>query len=234
MISPANTLHNKLDNPAWFALQENHAAFAMGDDFIKRYLPSVAPFIAYSPGHPETAARLVKWVTQGESFYMIGVKPFLPAEFELVLSLDCVQMISNTLINIATAIEIKTLGDNDADEMFDLINLVQPGYYLQDTRLMGNYAGIRVSGQLVAIAGERMRMNGLTELSAVVTHPEFTGRSYAQQLIAHITNENIKAGNEVFLHAAASNKRAIGLYEHLGFTLRRMIGVHKIVRNLSR
>ena len=221
----------KLDNPAWYALQETHAAFALGDDVIKRYSPSVAPFIAYSPNHPDAAEQLPQWVAPGESVFLIGGKPFLPGGFEVKASLDCVQMLSATSINISLTNNIEVLGNKDAAEMFDLISLVQPGYYLPSTRLMGNYAGIRINGLLVAIAGERMRMNGLTELSAVVTHPNFTGRKYAQQLVAYITNQNIAAGKLVFLHAVASNTRAVGLYEHLGFSLRKIITLHKIYRN---
>ena len=60
--------------------------------------------------------------------------------------------------------------------MLALINLVQPGYFLPGTKMMGDYYGIWQNGELVAVTGERMRMHGLTEISAVVTHPDFTGR----------------------------------------------------------
>ncbi len=60
--------------------------------------------------------------------------------------------------------------------MYALVQLVQPGYFMPETYRMGRYTGIRHEGQLVAIAGERMRLNGLTELSAICTHPDFTGR----------------------------------------------------------
>jgi len=96
---------------------------------------------------------------------------------------------------------------------------------------MGDYYGIRVNGELVAMTGERMRMNGLTEISAVVTHPDFTGRGYAQQLVAHTSNKNLAAGIVPFLHTGSSNERAIKIYELLGYTTRRIIDFTRIKRN---
>jgi len=114
--------------------------------------------------------------------------------------------------------------------MLALINLVQPGYFLPGTRLMGDYFGIWQNGELVAVTGERMRMHGLTEISAVVTHPDFTGRLYAQQLVAHVSKKNIDAGIVPFLHVAESNERAIAIYQRLGYTRRRNIDFWKIRR----
>jgi predicted GNAT family acetyltransferase len=95
---------------------------------------------------------------------------------------------------------------------------------------MGDYYGIYQKGQLVSVAGERMRMHGLTEISAVVTHPNFTGRKYAQQLIAHVVNKNLAAGIIPFLHVASTNERALNIYQYLGFVKRRIIDFTKIKR----
>ena len=83
---------------------------------------------------------------------------------------------------------------------------------------------------IVSFAGERIRMNGFTEISALVTHPEFTGRKYAQHLISYIVNKNINDGIIPFLHVSAINKRAIKVYEFLGFEKRRIISFTKIKR----
>ena len=93
---------------------------------------------------------------------------------------------------------IEQLEQNDEQQMLALINLVQPGYFLPGTRMMGDYYGIRQNGELVAVTGERMRMDGLTEISAVVTHPGFTGRKYAQQLVAHVANKNMRRASFLF------------------------------------
>lgn len=90
---------------------------------------------------------------------------------------------------------------------------------------------LRQEGQLVAIAGERTKITGLVEVSAVCTHPEFTGRGYAQQLVAHIVNRNVANGDALYLHFLTNNDRARKVYERLGFRDRRAIVFWEIVRN---
>jgi predicted GNAT family acetyltransferase len=107
--------------------------------------------------------------------------------------------------------------------MFDLINSIQPGYYNIDTPLLGRYYGIRRQGRLIAMAGERMRIPGFSELSAICTDPAHTGHGYAQRLIVHLCQALRAATTTPFLHVALSNQRAISLYEHLGFQHRREI-----------
>jgi predicted GNAT family acetyltransferase len=114
--------------------------------------------------------------------------------------------------------------------MTALTKLVMPGYYKHDTRLMGDYYGIMDNQELVAMAGERICLNGLTEVSAVVTHPAFTGRKFAQQLVALVVNKNLAAGIVPFLHTGHTNERAIRMYEYLGFKKRRLISFTKIKR----
>ncbi|MEI9809701.1 MAG: GNAT family N-acetyltransferase [Bacteroidota bacterium] len=221
-------IYYKLDNPVWYSLTEIHQCFAAGNDEIKRYEKNIAPFAACHPDKKDIPGQPEQWIIAGDAFFLLGNIPPLPANYIIESRLDCVQMISHTPINNTAAGDLQKLGESDDEEMAALINLVQPGYYHPGTRLMGDYFGIRVNGQLVAIAGERMRMNGLTEVSAVVTHPGFTGRGLAQQLIAHVVNKNLSAGIRLFLHVAATNERAIKLYEHLGFVQRRSIDVRKI------
>ena len=75
------------------------------------------------------------------------------------------------------------------DQLFKLVNLVQPGYFKEKTADLGNYYGIYKNDQLVAATGERMKMDGYTELSAIVTHPDHTGKGYAKQLIAYASKQ---------------------------------------------
>jgi predicted GNAT family acetyltransferase len=73
-------------------------------------------------------------------------------------------------------------------------------------------------------------MDGLTEVSAVVTAPAYTGRKYAQQLMTHIHQKHFENGIVSFLHTGANNERAIKIYELLGYKKRRLISVTKIKR----
>ena len=85
---------------------------------------------------------------------------------------------------------------------------------------MGRYFGIYDGDTLVAMAGERMRLPAHQELSAICTHPDYTGRGYAQQLVAMLTNDILDSGRVPFLHVSHENVRAKALYERLGYSFR--------------
>jgi predicted GNAT family acetyltransferase len=82
---------------------------------------------------------------------------------------------------------------------------------------MGRYRGIRIDGELVAMAGERLALPGYREVSAICTHPAHLGRGYAQQLTREATALILADGDTPFLHVADGNGAAIHIYEQLGF-----------------
>jgi ribosomal protein S18 acetylase RimI-like enzyme len=214
----------QLDNPAWQALTGTQQSFATGTSTVKRYERGILPFAAFEQATTENLIALGGLVEPGEIFYLIGELPPLPAGIRVLKELPCVQMILQQKIELpANTISITPLNASHSDAMFNLINKVQPGYYEKNTWRLGNYYGIWQNEELVAIAGERMRLDGLTEISAICTDPAYTGRQYAQYLIAHLCNTNLQAGNKPFLHVLQTNERAIRLYEYLGFNTRRMI-----------
>jgi len=218
-----------LDNPAWYALNSHHREFAVGNEIVKRYRPDIAPFVSCKPGHEVEFEQLNKWLSDGEIFYFIGEMASFPSTWTIVKELDCVQMTCDQLIpSKEHESVIRELTASESRTLYDLIQLVQPGYYVEQTRLLGRYYGIYNHEQLVAVAGERLRFEGYTEVSGICTHPDFTGRQFGHRLTTHVTNLNLAAGHVVFLHALRSNSRAIGLYEHLGFTLRRYIPIWKL------
>jgi len=221
----------KLDNPAWHALAEIHRSFAVGNFPLKRYQKNIVSFFAYDHGQKDAFLKADEITDVDESFFIIGDLPVLPKNYNIENRLSCVQMTCFALSNFPEMTDkIDLLDEDDEEQMLTLINNVQPGYFLPGTRLMGDYYGIRQKGELVAITGERMRMNGLAEISAVVTHPEFTGRKFAQQLVAYTVKKDILADIIPFLHVAESNERAIGIYSGLGFSPRRLIDFWKIKR----
>jgi ribosomal protein S18 acetylase RimI-like enzyme len=220
----------KLDNPAWYALTETHASFALGNEAVKRYRPDIVAFAAHHFTTTDRSTLFDQLIQPGETFFIIGDLPQLPAHYTLLVRLVCEQMVCTTPIHVPVTATIEILSEANDDEMESLINLVQPGYYKRGTRLMGDYFGIRSEGRLVAITGERMRMNGFTEISAVVTHPDFAGRGFAKQLVAHVVNKNLEQGIVPFLHVAQSNERAVRLYQYLGFSSRRNIDFTKFYR----
>lgn len=239
-----------LDNPAWSALTTAQSAFAEGTQKAKRYKPGILPFAGLAAATTEAAEELDALMAPGETFYLIGELPPLPARWQLELELPCAQLLAPADLHGMPQPQetIVSLGQADKEEMYKLINSIQPGYYHPDTRQLGEYFGIRLKDQLIAMAGERLRLTsssgptaaaatGLegssvpaayTELSAICTHPDHTGHGYAQQLIAWLCRRQTANGITPFLHVALSNERALRLYIHLGFRHRREIVFRRI------
>ncbi len=107
-----------------------------------------------------------------------------------------------------------------------LTQLTHPGPFLERTIEFGNYEGIFNSGELIAMAGQRMHAYEYVEISAVCTHPDHTGKGYGRSLINNQVYKIVEETNIAFLHVRADNKHAIKLYKHLGFTVRSEINIY--------
>lgn len=222
--------HKKLDNPAWHALTETHAAFASGTDALKRYYPDIVLFAGFDVHKRNISKRFDEVFEPGDSFFLFDGLPALPANYEIESVVQCLQMVCDVTVSISFTENILPLNETNWEEMYSLVSTVFPGYYLPGTPVMGDYFGIFKEGKLVSMAGERLRMDGLTEISAVVTHPHYTGRKFAQQLVMHLNDKNLQTGITPFLHTGAGNERAIKIYELLGYKKRRIIPVTRIKR----
>jgi len=222
--------YKKLDNPAWHALTETHAGFALGTGELKRYDPSIVLFAGYNLEEENITQQFDKVFEPGDSFFLFDDFPALPANYQVETVVQCTQMVCEKPIPVAITENILPLDKTNWDEMYSLVSKVFPGYYLPGTPVMGEYFGIFREGKLVSMAGERLIMDGLTEISAVVTHPDFTGRKYAQQLVTLLNDKNLQAGSIPFLHTGVNNERAIKIYELLGYKKRRVIPATKIKR----
>ncbi len=123
-----------------------------------------------------------------------------------------------------------SLTDDDAPEMLVLASLTEPGPFLARTHRMGRFLGIRRNGRLAAMAGERMRFPGHTEVSGVCTHPDFRGQGLARRLSAAVTAAIQQRGDRAFLHVWATNATAIAIYRGLGFEVRAEVSVAVLER----
>lgn len=211
---------DKLDNPAWFSLTETHSLFVIADNNIKFYHPDYCPFGGFT--HTDTEKGIEAYASLTSDFYIVGERPVINDSIKLVKELVCDQMVLDHKIDIELDEQIVPLCDEiQCIDLAELVNLVQPGYFKAKTTKLGDYFGIYKDGKLVAVTGERMKMEGYTEVSAVVTHPEYIGKGYAKQLITHICNKIQQEGKTPYLHVAETNLNAIKLYEKLGFKHRR-------------
>jgi len=86
-------------------------------------------------------------------------------------------------------------------------------------------AKLQKAGRIVAMAGERMRVPGHTEMSAVCCHPDFRGRGWPTDLMRAVSREIVARGETPFLHVLDSNAGAVRLYGSLGFRHRRTLTI---------
>ena len=180
----------------------------------------------------EAFEGMARVVEEGETCVLfLESLPVLPAGWKLEREVPLVQMVLGEGREPAeTEDGVEELGAADVEEMLALTGLTRPGPFGRRTRELGSYLGIRQKGRLVAMAGERLRMAGFTEVSAVCTHPEFTGRGYARRLIAAVMRRIRLRGERPFLHAAQENTRAIGVYEEIGFKIRKRLAAMVMLR----
>ena len=223
MINDTSKEYFKLDNPAWYSLKETHQSLSISSDEIKFYLPEICPFGGMTSPEANLSLFIHNHIPLSNSFFVIGNKPQKTSGLSFEKELVCLQMVCSETIKMETTEDILELNEKHKGQLVQLVNMVQPGYFKEGTVKMGDYFGIFKNDTLVAVTGERMKMNGFTEISAVVTHPAFTGKGFAKQLIAHTVNKNFEQTIVPYLHVAETNSGAIQLYEKLGFVARRKI-----------
>lgn len=229
-IKHMNPNYTKLDNPTWYSLSETHQEFAVDYNTIKFYHPDYCPFGGYIT--TENISKSIDAYSElADNFFIVGEKPLLSNQLELKKELICLQMILNNRLDIEITETIVPLTTSEhIDALFELVSLVQPGYFKRKTAQLGNYFGIFKDNKLIAVTGERMKMNDFTEVSAIVTHPDHTGKGYAKQLITHAVNTIFDQNKIPYLHVVESNIGAIKLYEKLGFVTRRKMSLWHIFK----
>ena len=219
-----------LDNPLWAALTGPQSHLAERRGRAARFPVDVSPFAVVAPNDEGDDAGddgVTAWADLAALAGPGGVAvvPDAPTQpppgWELVGAIPGVQMVGAGLA-AAPDPEAVVLGPDDVPAMIDLVARTRPGPFLARTVVLGTYLGIRRGGALVAMAGERMRPPGWTEISAVCTDPAYRGHGLAGRLVRAVAVGIRERGDVPFLHAAADNP-AIRLYTQLGFTHRRDI-----------
>ncbi len=221
-LSPGSVASHFLDNPVWHALSTRQENFAEGDDHAKRFPARVTPIAAIVDQSPVSYDSLVRLLRQDEIVgFLHGVPSRLPAGLTIVQTAQLVQMVRMNKEKLPQPYAVETLTRSDADEMLALAELTEPGPFAKRTGELGLYLGIRETGKLVAMTGERLQPPGYTEISAVCTHPAHRGHGYASTLVSALVNSIIERGETPFLQVRTGNTGAIRVYEKLGFETRR-------------
>jgi ribosomal protein S18 acetylase RimI-like enzyme len=217
-------------NPVWHALKGPHRHLGVGWGSACRYQADVAPFAAIDPNDAFALEDLRRLLAPDESVWIKDTGSSASG-LERKDALDCVQMVCPTdSLLPPESIEVLPLAEAHAPEMLALTDLAFPGFFRPNTYRMGYYCGVRVDGELVAMGGERLRLDGYPELSGICTHPAHRGKGLASAVIGHLVKRHRRRGLLSWLHVGAPNTRAIELYSSLGFKRVRMFMLHHVVR----
>lgn len=193
-----------LDRPVWSALASRQRALALGGGLARRFDPVFGPFAAAADDSPEALDALAELIPPGGRVILLQANGRLPPRGAAIeRTAAALQMVATAFRPADRGIMVERLGD---------------------------FFGVRERGRLVAMAGERMKPEGFTEVSAVCVHPEHRGRGYAAQLASRVTSRILERGEAAFLHVYAVNAGAIALYEALGFAVRREVTMTALAR----
>jgi GNAT superfamily N-acetyltransferase len=216
---------NVLDNPVWHALEGPHRTHALGRGLARHYPRDMAPFSAIAePSAAAYADLAADLPADAEArLFRPQVDP-LPAGWEEINRFAMLQMVA-TRRPEPVDLPVSPLSPAVVPAMLDLVAATEPGPFGRRTPLLGRYLGIRHGDRLVAMAGERLRLPGHVELSAICVHPEARGKGYAAALTQTLMRHAFADSEVPFLHVRPDNKAAVALYRRLGFETRRELVV---------
>jgi len=213
-----------LDNIIWTALTTRHSQFAIGFGSARRFIAEVSPLSGFERPNHDGYHSLASLAGNDTVAVFLDTPYENRSGWESPGGAPLLQMVCEngseshqTANSLPNLIE---LGPHDSPEMLELTKLTKPGPFGPRTHELGTYLGIRSDGKLVAMAGERLKVPGYTEVSAVCTHPDHSGNGYAGVLMNEVMRRIRQRGEIPFLHVRKDNVRAIALYEHLGFRTR--------------
>jgi len=220
-----------LDRVIWNAFTTRQAHVALVDGGAFRVHPDVGIFAATADHAPESLAALGRLVQTHPGEVGVVERFDLPPVPGTQVTKRAVlnQMVAQTLARPKPVdFEIQPLGDADSPQMVALAALTAPGPFFSRTHELGDFVGVKVDGQLVAMAGERLQPEGFTEVSGVCAHPDHRGKGYARILVECLMHRLVQRGITPFLHVFAGNMAAIALYRQLGFVIRQNLHVTRL------
>jgi len=219
-----------LDRPIWNSLTTRQSDVSLGSPRARRMRPGYGLLAAIADSSNESVSELLALIPEQGTLSLfddgdLTLPAGIPAR-KLALN----QMVADGPTGFELSPAAVPLDESDAEEMFALATLTQPGPYLRNTNRLGRFWGVKEDGKLVAMAGEGLKVDGFVEVSGVCTHPNYRGRGLARMLIGAVAARILADGEVPILHALADNASAIALYEKLGFRFRRSFLLYRIER----
>ena len=215
----------------WSALSGPHRSLAglLGD--LSWYPPAIAPFVAVLTADVLPDLESAHRHGLADQAYFVGACPAsLPDGWRFVSRSYILQMFPTADIPETGEDAGVVLGETDRDAMRELTQIAFPDFFRERTPELGLYLGIYDGARLVAMAGERLALAGLQEISGVCTHPDFAGRGHARRLTRALLSRHRRRGVGSFLHVSEGNVGARRLYESMGFVVRASLLMCKVER----
>ncbi|MBD3749417.1 MAG: GNAT family N-acetyltransferase [Sphingobacteriales bacterium] len=216
-------MKHPLDQPIYAALQTAHQSYALGDQNACFYRKDIANFAGLK-NYDEAGFKCLDEFSESGMLHILfsPVQLSIPSNWKKIRHIDMFQLVyeSDQIPAQKKEVAVQDLTKANVAEMLALVELTQPGPFLSQTILLGNYTGVFEDGKLVAMAGHRFHPAPYIEVSAVCTHPDYLGKGYAYEIIREQIRRILLKNQIPFLHVRQDNVGAIKLYEKLGFTIR--------------
>ncbi|HET6967842.1 MAG TPA: GNAT family N-acetyltransferase [Ornithinibacter sp.] len=218
------------DDMAWHALSGPHAHLAetAAGGGARRYRDEIAPFCGVRRLDDRGWEALAGLVGPG------GVAVFLRGEVEPaaagwaeLLREPATQYVAGDLAEppAGASREVRELTASDVPDMVRLTAETEPGPFGPNSHRTGRWFGVRREGRLVAMAGERMRVDGFGEVSGVCVDPSVRGEGLGAVVTLAAAHGIRERGDRPMLHVRDGNDGAHRLYRRLGFEVRRPVVV---------
>ncbi|MFC4453085.1 GNAT family N-acetyltransferase [Deinococcus sonorensis] len=231
---------NPLDNPFWHALTGPQRPYSRSGGQAARYEPQFAPMAGLEANTPAAWADLTTLTPPGDTVALFG--PTLldaPAGWTRVGQGDPIQMVqlqAQAPLPTPAGFTVRPLGEADVPAILALVQLTRPGPFRPQTVELGLYLGLwderHPDGPLLAaMTGERARLEGAREISAVCTHPDYRRQGLARTLVSQVAAHTRAAGQRPFLHVNRDNTAAQATYASLGFEAREQLWVSVMRRD---
>lgn len=229
-------VEHQLNNPVYYALLSGDAHLSFGTADVKFFDEQVSPFAGFSEDYNKGFDDLYDLLSPGRKI-LYAIPKFIkePKGWEVLHEIKGLQFVFTAVSKSSTSfVEPVPLNTKNIEAMMQLAALTKPGPFGPRTIEFGNYFGIFEMEKLIAMAGQRLHVYNYTEISAVCTHPNHLGKGYAGALMNHQLNLILSHGQIPFLHVREDNRRAITLYERIGFTIQRPMNFYFLKRRQAK
>jgi ribosomal protein S18 acetylase RimI-like enzyme len=217
-----NRDYSGLNNATWDALHGPQSNIAEKTELACAYMEGYYNFAAIKEDTEKAYKELASIVSPGRIVAISRRDNGHPIEYPEWNHLGTpkgYRMVIETPIKVPD-LPIEKLTIDDAAEM---IALTKSSSNTEDLTLnkieVGDFYGIKDNGRVIAMAGERLQLEDYSEVSGVVTHPDYRKRGYGGGVTLYKCKQIQKMGKTPFLGVWETNTGAVRLYQKLGFKI---------------